>query len=105
MTAECRPADGAKNGTHHNLLHPDGTSRAATWSAEIWKPCGYTRYYSVEEATKDGWKYLHPITMPPRDLTREEMMEIAREALDPPENSIELDLLEALRRIARGTAE
>lgn len=106
MTAECRPALGTKDGTWHNLLFGQIFPMPVTarWYGARWEFPLQGESLSPVEVAERRWVYLHPVTMPPRNLTREEMMEIAREAyLDPDATSTAWGL--ALTRIARGTAE
>lgn len=105
MTAECRPEEGTKDGTYHNLLEPNGYPSVWWWKEEGWHKSPFSKSSGTpREFAANSFTYLGPVTMPPRNLTREEMMEIAREAyLDPDATSTAWGL--ALTRITRGTAE
>ena len=102
MTSECRPAEGTKDGTYHLLLYREVEPVPFKWRQNLWwrhnacEPNGNPEFMAHR-----GYRYLHPITMPPRDLTREEMMEIARKARESGCPAWG----DAIAAIARGTAE
>ena len=102
MTSECRPAEGTEDGTWHTLCYRNRHPVACKWERDLWwnaeaaEPCG-----SPEFMAHRGYTYLHPVTMPPRDLTREEMMEIAGNARERGYPAWG----DALAAIARGTTE